>query len=103
MISLDQLRILQSKVSMMVQKYRTIVEENELLKRKLRGYEQRVSEMESHYSTIKEDQNEMEKTILSALEELDKIEDQFGREPTNSGIDSTDNSAHRHPDGDLEM
>lgn len=79
MISLDQLRILQTKVSTLAQRYREILEENALLKKKLRSCEQRVSELESHYSSMQEDQGEMERAILSALQELEKIEGQFVR------------------------
>lgn len=93
MISIDQLRVLQKKISLLIQKYRATQGENQLLKKKLNNYEQRVSELESHYATIQEDQGEMESAILSTLQELEKIEDQFNREANqNNTDDSTDPS-----------
>ena len=74
MMSIEQLRLLQKKVTVLVGKYQELATDNALLKKKLQSYEQRVAELESHYSLIQEDQNEMERAILTALEELDKIE-----------------------------
>lgn len=77
MISVDQLRIIQKKVTLLTHRYRAVVEENTVLKKKLHNYKQRVSELESSYATIQEDQGEMEGAIMSTLMELEKAEGQY--------------------------
>jgi len=95
MISIEQLRVLQKKIAVLVHKYQNLVEENTLLKTKLRNYEQRVSELESHYSHIQEDQEEMERTILTALNELDKIEGNVAHDTgQDADADTTESFTH---------
>lgn len=77
MISIDQLRIIQKKVTLLTHRYRAVVEENGILKKKLHNYKQRVSELESSYATIQEDQGEMEGAIMSTLMELERAEGQY--------------------------
>lgn len=81
MLTNDQLRILQERVQSAVSRIRTLYEENKMLKRKLSSYEKRVADLEAHFSSVQEGQSEMEKGILSALDSLDQLEDEFTPSP----------------------
>ena len=75
MVTLEQVKLLESKVIKAVDCIREITEENTMLKGKLSGYEKRIGELETLIEHFKEDQGRIEKGIISALERLDQFED----------------------------
>lgn len=77
MISLDQIRQLDQKVRKAIERIQKLTAENESLKLKLDGYEQRIEELQKLVSEYKEDQGEIEKGILKALDQLDILEDEI--------------------------
>lgn len=78
MISLEQIRSLETKVHKAVSLLTAAQEENRLLRSKLGTYENRIEELEFMIEEFKEDQSEIEKGIISALNHLDHLEDAVG-------------------------
>ena len=81
MLTNEQLRILQERVQNAVSRIRSLHQENQMLKRKLSNYERRIADLEAHFSSVQEGQSEMEQSILSALDSLDQLEDEFSDSP----------------------
>ena len=84
-MTLEQLRQLQQKIDKLITNAQHLKEENAVLKRKLASYEKRVAELETHFSTVQQDQGEMERTILEALDSLDRLEDEIKQPDAASG------------------
>lgn len=78
MISLEQIRTLESKVHKAVSMLASVQEENQLLRDKLSAYESRIEELEYLIEEFKEDQSEIEQGIISALNHLDHLETAVG-------------------------
>ena len=78
MISLEKVKLLESKVSRMIEYVRKVTEENKKLKEKLGSYEKRTSELEVMFQRFKEDQGRIADGILSALDLLNQFEDAVG-------------------------
>ena len=78
MISLEQIRSLETKVHKAVSMLTAVQEENQLLRSKLGACENRVEELEFMIEEFKEDQSEIEQGIISALNHLDHLEDAVG-------------------------
>jgi len=78
MISLEQIRTLESKVHKAVNMLTAAQEENQLLRGKLSAYESRIEELEYLIEEFKEDQSEIEEGIISALSHLDQLENAVG-------------------------
>ena len=77
MVSLEQVKLLETKVIKTIEYVRKISEENALLKEKLDSYQQRTDELEAQIKQFKEDQDLIEDGILSALDRLNQFEDTF--------------------------
>lgn len=75
MISLEQVKLLEAKVSRTIDYVKKVTEENVLLKGKLDSYQQRIDELEVLILRFKEDQSRIEDGILSALDRLNQFED----------------------------
>jgi TolA-binding protein len=86
MISLEQVRLLESKVSMAIDYVKKVTEENSQLKERLNSCQLRIDELEILVLRFKEDQNKIEDGILSALDRLNQFEDAI--ENTLSRVDS---------------
>ena len=80
MIDLDQTRQLQSRVHKAIALIESLRKENGMLRRKLAEYEQRVGELEVNVSNYSREQAEIEEGILSALNQLDRLEDEIAEE-----------------------
>jgi hypothetical protein len=78
MISIEQVRLLESRVAKAIGYVEQVTEENALLKGKLDVYQKRIDELEVLIQRFKEDQNKIEDGILSALDRLNKFEDAMG-------------------------
>ena len=75
MISLEQVKLLESKVSRIIDHVRNANEENSALKKSLDSYQKRIEELEVIVRQFKEEQSRIEDGILSALDRLNKFED----------------------------
>jgi len=75
MVSLEQVRLLESKVTKAIDYVKKVTEENVSLKGKLDSYQKRIDELEVLIQQFKEEQNRIEDGILSALDRLNQFED----------------------------
>jgi len=75
MVSLEQVKLLESKVSKTIDYVRKVTEENSSLKEKLDSYQKRIDELEILIQRFREDQSRIEDGILSALDRLNQFED----------------------------
>lgn len=75
MVSIEQIRLLEQKVHSAVNRIDVLKEENQSLKSKLGEYETRILELERLIESFKQDQGEIEQGILTALDELNRLED----------------------------
>jgi FtsZ-binding cell division protein ZapB len=75
MVSLEQVRLLETKVAKAIEYVKRITGENNLLKEKLDTYQQRIDELEVLVQRFKEDQSDIEDGILAALDRLNQFED----------------------------
>ena len=75
MISLEQVKQLESKVTRTIDFFKKVSEENSRLKEKLDSYQNRIGELEVLIERFKEDQSRIEEGILSALNRLNQFED----------------------------
>ncbi len=74
MITLEQVRLLDQKVSQAVDLISTLRAENRVLNEKLESYQQKIGELEVLLSGLKEDQVEVEQNFQKALNALDMLE-----------------------------
>lgn len=77
MITLEQIRALESRVRDAVGYIDALKNENTTLKTRLDEARRKVTELEDRVQRISEDQSAIEESVLSALSELDRIEDRL--------------------------
>jgi chromosome segregation ATPase len=75
MINLEQIRILESKVNKAVELIKVLTEENNALKATIDSSQTKMQELEQLVEEFKSDQDEIEKGILRALDNLEQLED----------------------------
>jgi len=75
MISLEQIKQLETRVHSAVARIRSLTAENTTLKESLSNYEGRIDELEKLVTAFKTDQQEIEAGIIAALSQLDGLED----------------------------
>ena len=75
MISLEQVRLLESKVTRAIDYVKKVTEENSALKGKLDSYQKRIDELEVLIKQFREEQSRIEDAVLSALDRLNQFED----------------------------
>ena len=75
MVTLEQVKLLDTRVTKTVEYIKKITDENTLLKGKLDDYQKRINDLEILIRQFKEDQNRIEDGILSALDRLNQFED----------------------------
>lgn len=75
MVSLEQVKLLETKVVKAIEYVERLSEENTLLREKLDGYRNRIDELEVLVHQFKEDQGRIEEGIVSALTRLNQFED----------------------------
>ena len=88
MVTLEQIKLLDNKVHEAVTRIDALNKENSALKSKLETYQHRIDELEKLIETFKKDQGEIEEGIKSALDELNKLEDDLS-----PGSESADQEA----------
>ncbi|GHV71235.1 hypothetical protein AGMMS49928_22150 [Spirochaetia bacterium] len=75
MISLEQVKLLESKVAKAIEYVKRVTGENKRLESTLESYQKRIDELEVLIQRFKEDQGKIEDSILSALDRLNQFED----------------------------
>ncbi|GHV81741.1 hypothetical protein AGMMS49991_02990 [Spirochaetia bacterium] len=75
MVTLEQIRLLETKVSRAIEIVNRITDENTFLKGKLESYQKRIDELEVLIQRFKEDQGRIEEGIVSALNRLNQFEE----------------------------
>ncbi|MDR3139438.1 MAG: cell division protein ZapB [Treponema sp.] len=75
MVTLEQVKLLETKVVKAINFVKQVTEENNALKGKIDSYQKRIDELEALILRFKEDQGRIEEGILSALERLNQFED----------------------------
>jgi FtsZ-binding cell division protein ZapB len=75
MISLEQIRLLEQKVTSAVELIRVLKEENSTLRRGLDSAQRRMKELETLVEGFKTDQREIESAIVRTLRTLDDLEE----------------------------
>ncbi|MDR2069121.1 MAG: cell division protein ZapB [Spirochaetaceae bacterium] len=87
MVTLEQVKLLETKVAKALDFVSQVTGENTLLKEKLDTYQRRVDELEVLIQRFKEDQSRIEEGIISALNRLNQFEDAVEKSlfPTSNG------------------
>jgi len=76
MISLEQIRLLEARILKAVELIRSLKDENKTLRRAVNAAQTRMRELEKLVGDFKSDQQEIEQSILRALENLDRLEEE---------------------------
>lgn len=87
MISLEQIRLLESKITRAIELIRILKEENGTLRRGLESAQKRMKELETLVDGFKTDQREIESAIIRTLHNLDELEESAatGRKADHAG------------------
>jgi chromosome segregation ATPase len=79
MSTLEQVKLLETKVAKAIDYVHQLTGENTLLKQQLSGYQTKIDELEVLVKQFKEDQGRIEGGILSALDRLNQFEDAIAK------------------------
>jgi chromosome segregation ATPase len=74
-ITLEQIRLLESKITRAIELIRVLKEENSTLRRGLESAQKRMKELETLVDGFKTDQREIESVIVRTLQHLDDLEE----------------------------
>jgi chromosome segregation ATPase len=101
MITLEQIRLLESKITRAIELIRVLKDENGTLRRGLESAQKRMKELESLVDGFKADQREIESVIVRTLHTLDELEDGATRRAEHSATPRSDSpqkpDAHPEP------
>jgi len=97
MVSLEQVKLLESKVTQAIDYVKKVTGENLQLKEKLAKQKKRVEELEAQAQQYKENQSRIEDGILSALDRLNQFEDALEVKFTQQGKPALDKPAPEKP------
>ncbi|MCL2129833.1 MAG: cell division protein ZapB [Treponema sp.] len=104
MVSLEQVKLLESRVSGAINYLKKVNDEKNELKEKLDSYQKRINELELLIDRFKDDQSRIEEGILSALDRLNQFEDALeGKFPKEEPpVENTEkpNESIEEPDSD---
>jgi FtsZ-binding cell division protein ZapB len=75
MITLEQIRLLESKITRALDLIRVLKEENSTLRKGLESAQRRMRELETLVDGFKTDQKEIESVIVRTLHNLDELEE----------------------------
>jgi hypothetical protein len=75
MITLEQIRLLEGKITKAIELIRVLKEENSTLRKGLESAQKRMKELESLVDGFKTDQREIESVIVRTLRTLDELEE----------------------------
>jgi chromosome segregation ATPase len=76
MITLEQIRLLETKIGKAVELIRSLKEENKTLRRAVNTAQGRMRDLEKLVGDFKSDQQEIEQCIVRALDNLDRLEEE---------------------------
>ncbi|MDR1420883.1 MAG: cell division protein ZapB [Treponema sp.] len=79
MVTLDQVKLLETKVEKAIGYVEKVSGENAELRGRLESYQKRIDELEILVQTFREDQSRIEDGILSTLDRLNQFEDAIER------------------------
>jgi hypothetical protein len=98
-ITLEQIRLLESKITRAIDLIRVLKDENGALRKGLESAQKRMKELESLVDGFKTDQHEIESVILRTLHTLDELEESAssGRKQERAGPAAAPVRAHRAP------
>jgi peptidoglycan hydrolase CwlO-like protein len=86
MITLEQIRLLESKITRAIELIRVLKDENSTLRKGLESAQKRMKELESLVDGFKTDQKEIESVIVRTLQHLDDLEEaSSARKPDHNG------------------
>ncbi len=86
MITLEQIRLLESKITRAIDLIRVLKEENSTLRKGLESAQKRMRELETLVDGFKMDQKEIESVIVRTLHNLDELEESAASAATPGGI-----------------
>jgi len=86
MITLEQIRLLESKITRAIDLIRVLKEENSTLRKGLESAQKRMRELETLVDGFKMDQKEIESVIVRTLHNLDELEESAATPATPGGI-----------------
>jgi chromosome segregation ATPase len=95
MITLEQVKLLESKAVRAIEYVERVSRENAQLQGKLDSYQKRIDELEVVIRQFKEDQGRIEEGVLAALDRLNQFEDAIERSLSPAG--KTPKKAVREP------
>ena len=78
MVTLEQVKLLDQRITRTIEHVKKVTDENALLKGKQDSYKKRINELEKTIQQFKDDQGQIEEKFLSAFNRLDEIEDALG-------------------------
>jgi predicted nuclease with TOPRIM domain len=93
MISLEQVKLLESKVTRTIDYVKKVTDENSKLKEKLDSYQKRIDDLEVLIQRFNDDQTRIEDGIISALDRLNQFEDIVENKPASRGKPAEPRSA----------
>ncbi|MGO9413461.1 MAG: cell division protein ZapB, partial [Spirochaetia bacterium] len=84
---LEQIKLLENKITRAIELIRVLKEENSTLRKGLESAQKRMKELESLVDGFKTDQREIESVIVRALQHLDELEEaaSAARKPDSNG------------------
>jgi len=97
MITLEQIRLLESKITRAVELIRVLKEENGTLRKGLESAQKRMRELEALVDGFKSDQKEIESVILRTLHHLDELEESVHSSRKVEPAGKTEPAAHAVP------
>ncbi len=86
MITLEQIRLLESKITRALELIRVLKDENTTLRKGLESAQRRMRELETLVEGFKTDQKEIESVIVRTLHNLDELEESAATTATPGGI-----------------
>jgi len=99
MISLEQIRLLETRIIKAVELIRSLKDENKTLRRAVNSAQTRMRDLEKLVGDFKSDQQEIEQCILRALENLDRLEEEVSEKKGRKEAGSARGEAAPEPAG----
>ena len=86
MITLEQIRLLESKITRALELIRVLKDENSTLRKGLESAQRRMRELETLVDGFKTDQKEIESVIVRTLHNLDELEESASTAATTAAV-----------------
>jgi len=102
MVSLEQVKLLETKVAKAIEFIKKVTEENAFLKGKLNSFQQRIDELEVVVTQFREEERQIDDKFHSIFDRLNQIEDAWERKSTGENFGSFANKAPEMKESNLE-